>query len=153
MKLDPKKITPEFAPGTPIIESAVSPAAPGTPPEVQGRLKRRYFFFYIKIPLFSKSGYNPYHSEKIDHADSEFRTPEAKFRLFMSMICKDSMFFEKMIFTENRLLFEILLICTIRRKSTSLIPNIALPSRTPDFFGIASLWLSRILESLGKEQG
>ena len=52
------------------------------------RLRQNNFF--IKIPLFSKSGYNPYHSEKIDHADSEFRTPEAKFRLFISMICQDS---------------------------------------------------------------
>ena len=90
MKLDPKKITPEFAPGTPIIESAVSPAAPGTPPELQGRLKRRFLKnvaqaknFFVENPLFFDIPFNPYHSEKIDHADSEFRTPEAKFRLFM----------------------------------------------------------------------
>ena len=40
-------------------------------------------YLFIENPLFFDISNNPYHSEKIDHADSEFRTPEAKFRLFM----------------------------------------------------------------------
>ena len=37
-----KKIASDFWPGTQIIESAVPQAAPGTPPELLGRLLRRF---------------------------------------------------------------------------------------------------------------
>ena len=39
--------------------------------------------FVVEIPLFFDVPLNPYHSEKIDIADSEYRTPESKFRLFL----------------------------------------------------------------------
>ena len=55
-------------------------------------VKKKHFFVglnkNVKNPLFSrKIGYS-YRSEKIDLADSEFRTPESKFRLFGSCLSR-----------------------------------------------------------------
>ena len=59
-----------------------------TPNRANARLKATIGGFhgpltlFIEIPLFFDIPFNPYHSEKIDIADSEYRTPESKFRLF-----------------------------------------------------------------------